>query len=123
MNLNDLRDARYIALETFRKNGEPVKTPVWQASENDKLYVWTDADSWKVKRIRNNNRVRLCQSDVRGKPLSDWVEAQAKILERPEKDKTHRQRFTAKYGWQFWLFYLVARLAKRKSVVIEIRSA
>jgi PPOX class probable F420-dependent enzyme len=123
MNLNDLRDARYIALETFRKNGEAVKTPVWQASEDGTMYVWTDADSWKVKRIRNNNRVRLCQSDVRGKPLSDWVEAQAKILEMSEEDKTQRQRFTAKYGWQFWLFYLIAKLGRRKSLVIEIKPA
>lgn len=122
MNLNDLHDARYIALETFRKNGEAVKTPVWQASENGKLYVWTDADSWKVKRIRNNNRVRVCQSDVRGNSVSDWVEAQAKILEMLVEDKTHRQRFTAKYSWQFWLFYLIAKLGKRKSVVLEIRS-
>jgi PPOX class probable F420-dependent enzyme len=123
MNLNDLRDARYIALETFRKNGEAVKTPVWQASEDGKLYVWTDANSWKVKRIRNNNHVRVCQSDFQGNPLGNWVEAQAKILELPEEDKTQRQRFTAKYGWQFWLFYLMAKLGRRKHVVIEIRPA
>jgi PPOX class probable F420-dependent enzyme len=123
MNLNNLHDARYIALETFRKNGEAVKTPVWQASEDGAMYVWTDADSWKVKRIRHNSRVRVCQSDVRGNPLSDWIEAQAKILELPEEDKTHRQRFTAKYGWQFWLFYLAARLGRRKYVVIEVGTA
>ena len=123
MNLNDLRDARYIALETFRKNGEAVKTPVWQAFEDGKLYVWTDANSWKVKRIHNNNRVQVCQSDFQGNPLGNWVEAQAKILELPEEDKTQRQRFTAKYGWQFWLFYLMAKLGRRKHVVIEIRPA
>ena len=33
---NDLRQARYIALETFRRNVQGGKTPVWQAPEGDK---------------------------------------------------------------------------------------
>ena len=39
MNLTALSKTTYIALETFRKNGEGVITPVWVAGENDKLYV------------------------------------------------------------------------------------
>jgi len=30
---------------------------VWVAGENGSLYVWTAANSWKVKRIRNNGRL------------------------------------------------------------------
>ncbi|KAA3662518.1 MAG: PPOX class F420-dependent oxidoreductase, partial [Chloroflexi bacterium] len=47
MTLSTLGDAQYIALETFRKNGTGVITPVWVAGENGSLFVWTDADSWK----------------------------------------------------------------------------
>ncbi len=55
-------------------NGTGVVTPVW-----GKLYVWTGADSWKVKRIRNNGRVRLVPSDARGNPEGEWEE-QNKLL-------------------------------------------
>ena len=50
---------KYISLETFKKNGQGVKTPVWFVLQNDAFYVYTEADSWKVKRIRNNPRVRV----------------------------------------------------------------
>ena len=62
----EIRDAKYIALETFRRNGQGVVTPVWQVPDGDMLYVWTDAASWKTKRIRANSHVRLCRSDARG---------------------------------------------------------
>ena len=55
----------YLNLETFRKNGEGVKTPVWFVEDNGKLYVRTVADSAKVKRLRRNAQVRVtpCQAD------------------------------------------------------------
>jgi len=81
--LNDLQSVRYIALETFRKNGEGVITPVWQMPDGDNLYVWTYGSSWKVKRIRNNSRVRVCECDSRGTPLSEWRKAQACIIDDP----------------------------------------
>jgi PPOX class probable F420-dependent enzyme len=56
----------YISLETFKKSGEGVKTPVWFVAYRDALYVYTEADSWKVKRIRNNSRVRVAVCNVRG---------------------------------------------------------
>ena len=72
--LTQLGAAQYIALETYKKNGEAVKTPVWVTQEAGKLYVITEGHSWKVKRIRNNPRVRIAQSDARGNVQGDWVE-------------------------------------------------
>ncbi len=43
----------YLNLETFRKNGSGVKTPVWFVEDCGVLYLRTDAASGKVKRIRN----------------------------------------------------------------------
>ncbi len=53
---------KYLNLETFKKSGDGVKTPVWFAAEpsakldssDAKLYVYTIGVSGKVKRIRNN---------------------------------------------------------------------
>ncbi len=123
MTLHEIGNAQYIALETFRKNGQGVTTPVWPTPADGKLYVWTAAGSWKVKRIRNNKHVRVCQSDYRGNPQSDWVEAQARILNAPEEDKAQRQRLAAKYGWQYWLYYLLAKLGRANYVVVEISPA
>ena len=53
-NFQDLADVSYVSIESFRRDGTGVKTPVWITSEDDKHYAWTAADSWKVKRIRNN---------------------------------------------------------------------
>ena len=120
ITLNDVRDAHYVTLEKFRQNGEGVITPVWQAAENDKLYVWTVGSIWKVKRIRNNPQVRVCASDYKGTPKSDWFDAQVRILETPEDKKAQRRRIASKYGWQFWLFYLVAKIRRDNYVVLEI---
>ena len=45
---------QYLNLETFRKNGAAVKTPVWFVQDGDATFVRTLANSGKVKRIRNN---------------------------------------------------------------------
>ncbi len=56
----------YISLETFKKSGDGVKTPVWFARVGDALWVVTDGTSYKVKRLRRDPRVRLAQCDMRG---------------------------------------------------------
>lgn len=113
MTLRDVQDAKYIALETFRKNGQGVITPVWLAADGGKLYVWTDGTSGKAKRIRATGRVRLCASDARGTPQSGWVEAQARVLSRPEDVKATEQRIAAKYGLLFRLFEVMGKLTGR----------
>jgi len=118
MVLNKFADVPFIALETFRKNGEGVITPVWVVGENGKLYIWTNLDSWKVKRIQTNNRVRVCESDVRGNPKSDWLHAQGRLLDNDEALKKVRSLFKSKYGFQFSMFSLMGR--KSPKAVVEI---
>ena len=36
---------KYISLETFKKNGQGVKTPVWFVLHEHALYAYTEADS------------------------------------------------------------------------------
>ncbi len=115
MTLNDVQNAKYIALETFRKNGQGVITPVWMAADGGRLYVWTDGTSGKAKRIRNNGRVRLCASDARGTPQSEWVEAQARVLEQPTDVQATEKRMAAKYGLLFRLFGVMGKLTGRVS--------
>ncbi len=122
MQFKEIGNPTYIALETFRKSGEGVITPVWVVAEGGKLYVWTVGDSWKVKRIRNNPRVRLAVSDARGNPKSDWVEAHARVLDTPEEEARQQERLAAKYGFQFRAFQWMNKLRGDRSphVALEI---
>ena len=124
MALNDLQSAGIIALETFRKNGEGMITPVWQMPDGDNLYAWTFGSSWKVKRIRNNNRVRVCESDRRGTPLSEWYNAQAFIIDDPTVIKKYERLVRSKTNrlglWAFYVLELIAKLRGETRIVIEI---
>lgn len=79
MKLSELGDPKFIALETFRKDGQAVKTPVWTVARDGKLLVWTQGGSWKIRRIRNNGRVRVAQCDMRGNVEGPWVEGIATV--------------------------------------------
>src|SRR5262245_14444785 len=66
---------RYLTLESVKRDGTPVQTPVWFAEEQGVLYVYTLANAGKVKRIRRNPRIRLAPCTVRGTVIGPWVEA------------------------------------------------
>ena len=63
---SQFENQRFIALETYRKNGTPVITPLGFVQDGATLYVRTTADSGKVKRIRNNSRVRVVPGTAYG---------------------------------------------------------
>ena len=52
----DLGRERYVNLATFRRNGSEVRTPVWVAPDGERLVVWTNVNSFKVKRLRRDGR-------------------------------------------------------------------
>ncbi len=116
--LQPFEGQRFLALETFRKNGVAVRTPVGFVRDGDALLIRTEADSGKVKRIRNNDRVRIAPSTGRGDPLGDWVDARAKILDDPAASEAARQKITAKYGliWRLieWQVAIRNRLSRQK---------
>jgi PPOX class probable F420-dependent enzyme len=125
MQLKDIGNPTFIVLETFRKSGEGVKTPVWVTAEGDKLFVWTQDNTGKVKRIRNNGRVRLAVSDSRGTPKGEWVEAQARVLPDPAEATKQEDRIRSKYGLQFHFFNLMSKFRRNQAphVSIEISAA
>src|SRR5213083_2116862 len=78
--LSQFAGEKYLNLETYRKNGKAVATPVWFAQNGSVLYIYSLADAGKVKRIRNNPRVRVAPCDMRGKLLGEWSDARAEIV-------------------------------------------
>lgn len=122
--LSEIGDATYMALESFKKNGQGVITPVWVTREGNRLFVMTDAKAWKVQRIRRNGVVRVARSDGRGKPKGAWVEAQARVLDSAEAWAEMEPRMQAKYGVQYRLLAWWGRVRgrTRDNVVIEIQA-
>ncbi len=110
---------KYLSLETFRKTGVGVRTPVWFAQNDGELLLYTLADSGKVKRIRNNPRVRVAPSDMRGKLLGDWADATARFLEGNEARQANHL-LNQKY-WLKRLFDWTSRLRRTPRVYLAIR--
>ena len=55
----ELGQAKYVNLGTWRKSGVCVNTPVWGAPLNGAMYAFSELKAGKVKRLRNSARSRL----------------------------------------------------------------
>jgi len=109
-----LDSERYISLETFRKDGTGVKTPVWSAPLDGKLVVFTNGQSFKVKRLRNNPKARVAGCDVRGQVIKTaWHDGQARIVEDAAWIERAHRALIDKYGWQVRMLDFFARLGGR----------
>ncbi len=121
---------KYLNLETFKKDGTGVKTPVWFAADpsssldstDAKLYVYTIGVSGKVKRIRNNPRVKVAPCDMRGKVLGDWVDAQAQIVTGEEDIRGVRLLNKKYFPWKQLLDFF-AKFRNRQHTVFVLRQA
>ena len=118
-----LAAANYISLESYRKSGAPVRTPVWITEDSGRLYCWTLTNTGKVKRIRANPLARLAKCDARGKLQGGWVAAEARLLASRPALKSQLRRLRAKYGWKFLAYRLMSILSRAESIVIEFTPA
>ena len=116
---------KYLSLETFRKNGEGVRTPVWFAAEKDDaavLFIYTIGETGKVKRIRNNPRVRIAPCDMRGNVTGEFVEARAEILSGDAAAHGVRLLNRKYFPWKQLLAFF-AMFSRRERVVMALRPA
>jgi len=104
---------RYLSLATFRRSGAEVRTPVWFAAADGKLYAFTAGESGKVKRLRHSSRARVAPSDMRGRVHGEWRDAAARIVTEPRVIERAHAALRAKYGWQVRLGDLFSRLTGR----------
>jgi PPOX class probable F420-dependent enzyme len=98
MSIEQFEQQQYINLETFRKSGEGVKTPVWFAMEEGILYTRTMANSWKIKRLNRDPRIKVTPSDARGEPLGTWVDGRAYEINDSDKADHVNALMNKKYG-------------------------
>ena len=77
-----LAQSRYLNLESYRRDGTPVRTPLWFAPTEGgaPLYIYSRADAFKIKRLQRNARCRIAACDLRGTVVGPWLDATATIV-------------------------------------------
>jgi len=118
--LEQYNNQNYLNIETFRKNGEGVKTPVWFVVDGSVIYIRTGANSGKVKRIRNNPQVRIAPSKMDGTLLGDWGVAISREIVDPETGKKVDTLLGKKYGIQKTLFAWAGRLRGDQNTILLV---
>jgi len=119
--LQQFEKQQYLSLETFRKNGQGVKTPVWFIQNDETLYVRTIAGSGKVKRIKNNGDVKIVPCEANGTPTGEWITAYAIEVTDPESADLVSQLLEKKYGLvQVKAFAAMTALRREKYTVLKI---
>lgn len=112
-----LQDHKYINLETYKKNGQAVRTPVWFVVFDEQIFVMTTKNTGKVKRIRNNQDVKIMPCGRRGEPKGEWVTAKARFANESETQKAIQLRHK-KYGFRAKLVGMFVK--KDEPIVIAI---
>jgi PPOX class probable F420-dependent enzyme len=107
--ISTLSGHAYMNLETYRRNGMGVATPVWFTIGDDKMiYVVTRTGTGKVKRLRNNSKVRIVPSNMRGRPKAEWLSGNGTFA-TPEQLKRALIQRNKKYGFKARLSGLFSR--------------
>jgi PPOX class probable F420-dependent enzyme len=120
--LESFANQTYLSLETFRKSGESMPTPVWFVQDGETLYVRTLTSSGKVKRIRNNSRVNVAPCKMDGSLIGSWVPAVAReIQDDPATDTRVDRLLDKKHGLIKNALMLQAAIQGRKYTVLEIK--
>jgi PPOX class probable F420-dependent enzyme len=112
-NLDPFKNQQYLSVETFRKNGEWVKTPVWFVELNQELCIATGPQSGKIKRIRNNPSVQVAPCKMDGTITGEWKTAKARFMQGVEIQQMEKL-YNKKYGVMKFLFELPLLFKKVK---------
>jgi len=96
--LEEIESEKYISVETYRKNGDSVKTPVWFTIKDNQIFVVTRDQTGKVKRLKNDTQVKIATCTIKGVIKGKWISGTAEILDM-EKTKEAVKRRDKKYGF------------------------
>jgi uncharacterized protein len=126
--LNELAEQRYLNLETFRRNGVGVRTPVWFASahgtdDDMRLYIYSGAEAGKVKRIRHTGTVRVAPCDMRGRLTGGWIDAHATMVTGEEANRGMQLLNRKYWPWKSMLDTLSRLSPRARRAMIVIRAA
>ena len=117
--LESIVNAKHISVETYKKNTQPVRTPVWFVIHDELIHVITRSKTGKVKRLRNNPKIKIARCNFFGKPVGNWISANAKFETGNEFSNILELR-RKKYGFMDIIARLVSK-NKGDLVVFSIK--
>lgn len=118
--------AQYVAFTTYRRDGTPVVTPVWAAAEGDSLFIFSNPNAGKVKRVRNSSHATVAPCTATGTITGAALPAEAFLLSDDQMPKVWKL-LVKKYGIAARLFVaydaLRSLVGKTRAAGIEVRLA
>lgn len=111
-----LEDEKYLAFTTFRKNGDPVSTPVWVVPVSDgRVGFWTAMGTGKTKRLGRNPQVTVQPCDVRGRVRTGTtsVPGTAEMVQSGRLFDEVQAKVHEKYGLMTRITPLFAKLGRQ----------
>jgi len=111
---------KYINIESYKKDGSYVRTPVLFVIKDNKIYFRSSVKSGKIKRIKNNSSVRLIPCGINGRVKDNkWSSGHATLANTSEINITDRL-FTKKYGIVNMLLKLLYKIRKINLILVCI---
>jgi len=122
--LEELCNSTYVSLKSFKRDGSAVLVPVWSVRDGDALAFMTDANSFKVKRMRRHPEVELARCNASGKKiLGAFYAGTAGIAEDEDSMALVRRLLRQKYGWQMRLIDSLSGMRKQTPCMVRIQLA
>ena len=95
--LSPFLDQKYINLETYKKDGTPIRTPVWFMIDSEVIYIITREKTGKVKRLKNNQNIRIVPCSFNGESKNEWINGVAQKITGNNAERAIKLR-KKKYG-------------------------
>ena len=92
---------------------------MWFVIHNDLIYVITREDTGKVKRLKNNQHVKIAPCTFKGKPTGKWIDGTAKWVTE-EESKIAIDLRKKRYGFMERIARFVSK-GKGNLVVFSIK--
>ena len=96
--LDTLGGQKTVLLETRKRDGTWVGTPVSIVVADGRAFFRTYDASGKAKRLRNFPEVKVAPSTMRGRPTGPSVTGTARLLDDDEANRV-RELLATKYPW------------------------
>lgn len=117
--LSILEKHEYINLESYKKNGQAVQTPVWFMISDNTIFVQTAKTTGKIKRIKNNSKIRIMPCGIRGESKGEWVEGIATLADDTKIQEIIKLR-VKKYGFKAKMLGMFMKKENLAGIIIQI---
>ena len=108
-DFSQLHGHKHCLVVTYRKDGRPIAQPVWPGYDGERVYIWTEIEASKAKRLRRNPAALIAPCSFRGKPLGPPIAARGRVLESVAERRRADDVIRSQWGWKRKAFERASR--------------